>query len=56
MHKEEPRWLLAPPQKHLKLPFLKGIPIKALENEKVEYQAETDKGKIRLIANLKDTF
>lgn len=32
------------------------MPIKALENEKVEYEAETEKGKIRLVVNLKDTY
>ncbi len=38
MQKEEPRWLIAPPDKSIRVPFLKGIPVKALENEKMEYE------------------
>lgn len=56
MQKEEPRWLIAPPDKNLKVPFLKGVPVKALENEKMEYEVETEKGKIRMIAEVKSTF
>jgi myosin heavy subunit len=38
------------------VPYLRGVPVKALENEKVEYEAEMEKGKIKLIAHVRDTF
>lgn len=56
MHREEARWLLAPPEKGLAEPFVKGTPVRALENERVEYEVETEKGKIKVVASLKDTF
>lgn len=56
MHKEEPRWLKPPQDKKIKVPFLKGIPLKVVDNEKVEYEVEVEKNKMRLIVNLKDTF
>ncbi len=30
MYKNEPRWLIAPSDKNLSVPFLKGHPFKAL--------------------------
>ena len=36
MHKGgEPRWIIAPSSKALGVPFLKGIPVKALDNEEM---------------------
>lgn len=56
MHKDEPRWVIAPLDKGLDVPFLKAFPLKALDNEQVEYEAETSKGKINLEINIRDTF
>lgn len=56
MHKDEPRWVIAPLDKGLDVPFLKAFPLKALDNEHMEYEAETSKGKINLEINIRDTF
>ncbi len=56
MHKDEPRWLVAPPEKSLGVPFLKGIPIKAHGNDQMEYEAETPNGKIAIKTNFQNTF
>ena len=37
MHQAEPRWLLAPPDKGLSVPFLRGTPKKALDNDQMQY-------------------
>lgn len=56
MHKDEPRWLIAPPEKGLDVPFLKGHPRKALDNEQMEYEADTPNGKIIVRTSIKATF
>lgn len=56
MHKEEARWLVAPPEKGLREPFVRGTPLRALENERVEYEVETEKGRVRVVASVRDTF
>jgi myosin heavy subunit len=56
MHKEEPRWIITPLDSKLTLPFLRGTPLRALEGEKMEYEAVTPNGKIKVVAGLKETF
>ena len=46
----EPKWIKAPPDYEKEIPFLKGVPIKAIENSSMQYQVETPKGKILLKA------
>lgn len=56
MHQAEPRWLIAPQDKGLSVPYLKGVPRKALDNEQMLYEADTPKGKLSITAKNKDTF
>ncbi len=37
MLKNEPKWIIAPPEHQKEVPFLKGIPLKALENDTMQY-------------------
>ncbi|CAM6000777.1 unnamed protein product [Sphagnum balticum] len=56
MHKEEARWVVVPSDRGLTVPFLKGIPVRALENESMEYECEGSTGKIVLAATAKETY
>ena len=58
MHKDEPRWIVAPKDQGFNVPFLKATPIKALENEVMEYEAvaEKGKGKIQVKSRIRETF
>jgi hypothetical protein len=38
------------------VPYIKASPSKILENDKVEYEADTPKGKVKIISSIKDTF
>lgn len=56
MIKEEPRWVIAPPDKNLSVPFLKAFPSRLLDQDKMEYKAESEKGPLMLALSPKDTF
>ena len=56
MHKAEPRWLIAPADKNLPVPFLKGTPFKTLDNERMQYEAESSIGKIVVTTTYKETY
>jgi hypothetical protein len=56
MHQAEPRWLLAPPNQGLPVPFLKGVPRKVLDNDQMLYEADTPKGKLSITAKYKETY
>ena len=56
MHNAEPRWLCAPTDKNLPVPFLKGIPFKTLDNDQVQFEADSPRGKIIITTTYKQTY
>jgi myosin heavy subunit len=56
MHKGEARWIVAPTDKGLSVPFLRGTPRQVLNNDQMEYEVESSKGKFTVVAKLQDTY